>query len=538
LIPESTDFVIELLIPDSRRGLTQGDESEVTFVAEEIVVEGATVYSPAEIEMLTESYRGQEIALSDLFGIADQLEARYRSDGYILTRVFVPAQRVGDGRFMIQVVEGFVNELLIQGDAGSARDLLEGYMQNVAEDRPLRSATLQRYLLLARDLPGITASGVLRPSGTTTGAAQLVVTVTKKPLDLFTQWDNRASKYTGPNRTTVSASGNSVLLAGDRLTGTALMTQDWDEQRYSQLTYSAPVGNEGARVEGSVSYSTSELGFDLHVDEVKTKSLVANLNATFPLIRSRDQNLSLRGDLTWRVLNSRSEEPGNSFRTRDRITRLGIGAQYDQTDSLLGITSLGLDFYKGVNLLGAGRSKVGSEPNPLNSRAEGVSDFVKMTMDLARLQRLFPNVNLLLAFQGQYSFGDKLLSSEEFAIGGEQFGRAYDPGEITGDSGVAGLAELQFSFITSDVFIPGMESFTFYGSYDNGVVFNYDRETQGSASISSFAVGLRTNFEAIFNGDVLGFGLEMELAWPLTRPRRTEAPNMPDRFSLVFNSRF
>ena len=539
LIQDAPDFVVELLIPDSRRGLSQGDEAAITFLAEDIVVNGATVYPTAEIAQITDPIRGQEISLADLFAVADSLEAKYRADGYILTRVFVPAQRVGDGRFMIQVVEGFVNELLIQGDAGGTRDLLEGYMRAVAEDRPLRSSTLQRYLLLARDLPGVTASGVLRPSGTTTGAAQLVVTVTRKRLDAFAQWDNRASKYTGPNRATLSASGNSLAVAGDRLTGTVLMTQDWDEQRYSEMRYSLPVGSEGARVETSVSYSTSELGFDLHGDELKTKTLIVNMNAGFPLIRSRDRNLNLRGDVTWREVNSRAEEPGNTFRTRDRITRFGLGLQYDQTDSLLGVTSLSVDLYQGANILGAGRGKgEGTPPNPEISRAEGISNFTKVTMDIARLQRLLPNINLLLAFRGQYSFGDKLLSSEEFAIGGEQFGRAYDPGEITGDSGVAGLAEVQVRFVTDGLIVPALESLTFYGSYDNGVVFNYDRDTQGSSSISSFALGLRTNFEAIFNGDVLGFGIDMELAWPLTRPPRTEAPNMPDRFTLVFNSRF
>lgn len=47
-------------------------------------------------------------------------------------------------------------------------------------------------------------------------------------------------------------------------------------------------------------------------------------------------------------------------------------------------------------------------------------------------------LNPYLAATAQTSFGQSLLSPKQFGVGGSQFGRGYDPSEITGDSGVAG----------------------------------------------------------------------------------------------------
>ena len=101
-----------------------------------------------------------------------------------------------------------------------------------------------------------------------------------------------------------------------------------------------------------------------------------------------------------------------------------------------------LEFSQGLKGLGA--SPFGS---PLASRAGGRPDFTKVTLYAARLQSLGPNWSVLAAVNAQYAFNE-LLAPEEFAYGGEQFGRAYDLAELLGDSGVAFKIDLRYTVRT------------------------------------------------------------------------------------------
>ncbi|MDH0288646.1 hypothetical protein N7414_05930 [Pseudomonas sp. GD04087] len=81
-------------------------------------------------------------------------------------------------------------------------------------------------------------------------------------------------------------------------------------------------------------------------------------------------------------------------------------------------------------------------------RYEGQTDFTKLQVDTQRLQDMSwitvgPNLHLALA--GQTSFGDELLTPEQFDVGGSQFRSGYDPSEIAGDKGLVGKVELQCS---------------------------------------------------------------------------------------------
>ena len=59
-----------------------------------------------------------------------------------------------------------------------------------------------------------------------------------------------------------------------------------------------------------------------------------------------------------------------------------------------------------------------------------------------------------------------MLINEEFAYGGEYFGRAYDASELVGDSGVAAKAELRYTLE-----LPRGFGLTFYGFGEDGFVW-------------------------------------------------------------------
>lgn len=77
------------------------------FVLKEVVIEGATVFSQAELTKTYKDYIGQKAELGTIQFIAGRITQLYRDRGFFLSRAVVPQQEVEAGRVRIVVVEGY-----------------------------------------------------------------------------------------------------------------------------------------------------------------------------------------------------------------------------------------------------------------------------------------------------------------------------------------------------------------------------------------------------------------------------------------------
>ena len=66
-------------------------------------------------------------------------------------------------------------------------DFFSDYAAKITAERPANIRTIERYLLLAGDLPGLKFKNSIKPHPSIVGAAILVVEVTEKPVDLFSR---------------------------------------------------------------------------------------------------------------------------------------------------------------------------------------------------------------------------------------------------------------------------------------------------------------------------------------------------------------
>ena len=80
-------------------------------------------------------------------------------------------------------------------------DFFSYYALRITSERPANIRTIERYLLLAGDLPGLKFKNSLKPHPTKVGAAILVVEVTQKPVDMFNRVDNRGTHARGRSST-------------------------------------------------------------------------------------------------------------------------------------------------------------------------------------------------------------------------------------------------------------------------------------------------------------------------------------------------
>jgi len=217
---------------------------EVHFKLSDIKITGAVTLPASQFRPLYESLLGKDITLGDILNVADKIEAEYRAAGYLLVRAFVPPQRVRDGVFTINVVEGFLANISVQGGDADTRALIREYLAPARESRPLKYAEMERGLLLANDLPGVSATGILRPSPDTQGASDLVVDMTQPWIAGGIAVDNRGSRFSGLWTVAGDVEFNSIFGA-DQLAASVTLSPNSLEQVAGQLTYRRAIGSEG-----------------------------------------------------------------------------------------------------------------------------------------------------------------------------------------------------------------------------------------------------------------------------------------------------
>ncbi len=513
---------LEPEIPEAAKPLPPEEARKVRFVLSGVVADGVTVYEQTELAPLYEKYLAKEISLAEIYEVAAAITARYRQDGYILSRAFVPAQKVRFGIVHITVIEGFVDRVIIKGDVKGRRGIVEAMAQKITQERPLSLRVVERYGLLINDLPGLTAKTALRPSDRGPDAYDLVLTFEHKTLDVFATTDNRGSDFVGPFQFLVGANLNSVLGLYEMTRLRFATVPEPEELRFIEVLHQQNIGSEGTRITVQASHTYSDPGSTLAVEDINSRSIRAQLNVFHPIIRRRRENLLVNGIFSFQ--NSQSDAAGVEFRD-DRLRVLRLALSYLFSDDWAGQNRATLTVSQGLNIFNASR------PGSRNlSRADGRSDFTKVYVAATRIQKLAENWSVLFSANGQKT-RDAVLSAEEIVVGGSVFGRAFDPAEIGGEDGGALKLELRFTRAPS---LAAVRQYQLYTYVDAGAVWNLDTPVGVSKrqSLASAGLGLRVSFAKWVS-------LYLEGAKPFLRDAGAgDARNRGPRIFFGINGRF
>jgi hemolysin activation/secretion protein len=481
------------------------------FVLKSLTIDGVTAYPLKDLAPLYADYLAREIAQEDLVRIAQAITDKYRADGYFLSRAVVPPQGAQRGAARLLVYEGYIGDVEVTGDAAPA---FEALLAGLTERRPLRLSDLERRLTLATDLPGVRARSRLEPVIEDPARHRLVVTAGLQKWTGSLYVDNRGTDSVGPVQANARVGLNSLVRTGDQLAVSVLtVPDDPGEFVLGELSYGASLSG-GQRLRAAVSASRSRQGTTPLNNAVGNESRAASIRVAHPLVRGRRQSLwaSLAFDARHVEQTFRN---GASYEDELRVARAALqadsGAGGSSTSGFVQV-SRGLDIFGASDDGGAGRSRFDAD-----------GEFWKLNFGASHYRDVGRRAGLYLSADGQWS-PDALLLSEEFAPGGLPYGRAYNYAEISGDSGLAGLAELRVGWD------PGLRPLTFFQSYafvDAAKVWNKSTSFgPRSAALSSAGLGLRLTFRDRVT-------LRAEAARPLTRtPFETGDKDWRGFFSL------
>ena len=435
-------------------------EAVTEFTLSGVVIEGATALEPARFAPLYEEFLATTVGSEQVYEILQRVTKLYRDEGYFLTRAVAPVQQVVAGVLRVRVIEGHIARFAVRGDTRQ-QDVLQGYAGPALRERPARLDTVERVLLLMNDVPGVAITPSLKPLNEDAGEYELGVTVTYKPVDASAQIDNRGTPEVGRLQGFLTGAVNGLLGYGESFQANFVTTPNQPEElQYGSLTATAPVGSAGTYVSAVGAYGAVDPGSSKRAldSDIRIAQFVGR--AWHPLIRSRQQSLWISGTFDFR--NFRETQFDDTV-ISDRLRTLRAAATYGLTDRLDGESQIKLEVSHGLDILGAS-----DDDSAKLSRSDGKSDFTKATGSVIRLQKLTERIGVQLGIAGQWS-ADPLLSYEEFSLGGEQFGRAYDYGEVSGEHGVAASGELRYSGATPWQWLG---EYQVYGFYDAGAVWN------------------------------------------------------------------
>lgn len=506
---------LELTIPAQPRAPERRAVDELRFEIRAITVEGGTVYSAETLAQDFGELIGQTAGLSAVVEAAEKIEARYRADGYVLTRAFVPPQRVGDGTFRIQIVEGFLGRITFDGGSEAVRARIRAYLRRAFEGKPVNVKWIERGLLLAGDLAGVSAAGTLQP-GDQPGASDIAVRIEEKPLSASLTLNNRGTKFQGPWSLAGDVSYSNLLGLTEQVALTlTTVPHDTRELRQASARYTQAVGGDGLTLGWDTSYTWSFPGHTLRSLRTNTIAWRTGPRLSYPMIRSRRENLTLESSVYFAT--SRTQL-GSDLQTNEQYSAADARATYTHIGFLQGATIFSLGHARGLDVATT------QEGNRFLSRTDATPDFRKWTAEFRRIQVLPEDFSVQWVVSGQYAT-TPLFSGEEFSLGGSRFGRGYDSSELTGRRGLGQGIDLRYGDLGNDGWQP-------YVFYDSG--WAWSRRTGRASStqfLSSAGAGVRFQPDTWFTA---GF----ELAQPLTRAPGQAEGRKPLRLLVDFAARF
>jgi hemolysin activation/secretion protein len=457
--------------PPGGQALNAAPRDIAPFTLTSVRLEGATI-RPDLVGGVFQRFIGQRLDAAGLTRLTTATAEAYAKSDVALYTIVLPDQTFEGGVVRLRVVEGYIAHLTVKDEGGAAKDLnlVRRYAAPVLHERPLSAATVQRSILLIRDIPGLKAD-VQFLRGAEPGAVELAIGVTRKPFQVGFSINNQGTAELGTTQVGMDVIANSLIRAGDQTHFTLAVPTDIDRFQYYALSHSEIINASGLTASASIGYlRTLPKSIPVH----GSAETVA-VSLAYPVIRGNLRNLSVSGSIDG--VNSDNALFGEAI-SSDHTRAARVAASFSQIhDKLTFAASATASF--GLDAFGA------HVTSPLLSDAT----FAKLNGRVAVDYRVTPQWTVRLRGIGQLS-GDRLPAVEQLPLGGEEFGRAFESATVIGDKGVAGSVEVGYAPKTLPHLIRGSELFAYA---DDGEVWTRDRVILPAQTfqLSSAGLGVR-----------------------------------------------
>jgi hemolysin activation/secretion protein len=487
-------------LPNFQPLTTEGSLPSVVIPVGNVSIIGATAFPASVMNGKLAGLSGRRVPLAKIESARLALVELYRSHGFVLSTVSMEIDAAGDVRFI--VTEGHIVAVELSDNIGPAGAMVLAFLDHLTAERPVSEASLEHWLLLSQQIPGVSVHAVLQSDSDDPGSLTLVAEVARQTVSVLVTADNRGFADTGPAEGLADFKINSVTSFGDQ-TEISLFHTSGNTDNFGQAAESFFIGSNGLRLKlyggagrAYPSRTLREAGYNSDLE-------VFGGQLTYPLLLRRNQalNLTLHFDALQNFVVTQD------LRASSDSTRVGrLATQYAWQDLWAGdqrdaVNVLNLQVSQGI--LGLGAAPDGRALG-LGGRYREKMDFWKFNGSISRTQTLFnplpqTSVSLRLEGGGQYS-NDVLPAAEEFYLGGNRFTRGFYSGQVSGDRALYATTELQLnSGLSFNVFnVPidfGAQIYTFYDYGETWENLPADLDHRLESAGAGIRLGVTQNLE-------------------------------------------
>lgn len=465
--PPETERIFTQPAPDTTPENNQPPPNKSFFV-KKINVRNYQIITAGEIQKITQPLEGRNVTLQELANAADQITALYLNRGYITSRAILVDQTVDSGEIVIQVFEGGVDEIRVEGTQRISAEYICDRLR-LAGLNPLRKENLENQLILLRSDPifkNVEAS--LRPGdvGSRFGQSKIIVRVTEaNSFKAALGVDNYSPPSVGSERLGVGVVYRNLVTSGDQIFVSYNRTTTGGVNLYD-LSYRVPLNAMDGTLQLRAAMNNSKITDPQFQNlNIRGDNNLYEIVYRQPLIRSPRQEFALSLGFTY--------QDGQTFLFENipfafgigpdqngvsRTSVLRFGQEYIRRDPQ-GAWSLRSLFNLGTGLFNA---TINTHPIP-DGR------FFSWNGQVQRSQILNQDQLLIIGLDWQLT-PDNLLPSQQFVIGGAQTVRGYRQNARSGDNGVRFSVEDQITLLRNEGGLPNLQLAPFI---DIGAVWNH-----------------------------------------------------------------
>ncbi|QDE40014.1 ShlB/FhaC/HecB family hemolysin secretion/activation protein [Luteibacter pinisoli] len=499
------------------------------FDVNEYVVDGNTTLQPVDIETAVYPFLGPGKSMNDVSGARDALQKVYQAHGYQSVVVDIPPQQVKEGVIRLQVTENTIGHVRVEGATyRSPKDIREG-VPALAEGGVPDFSAAQQQLTDVNRRAGAQVVPVLTP-GKLPNTMDVTLKVNdNKPLTTSLEVNNDHSVNTPELRTVASVRDDNLFQKGQAASLTYIVAP---QDRHSSEVWA---GSYLIPFNGDWSMLASGYKSNSNANAVGGTTVLGKGNAfgftfvrTLPTHGEYSQSLSLgvnrkHFDQNLVLGEETSKSP---------ITYIPVSVTYQ--GQRMGEKSMSTVSLGGVAGFRAGGSSAAEFDN---QRYQAKQNFFYVKAEGGHTRNFDNGWSLVGRLALQLSTSS-LVSSEQFAAGGESTVRGYLEAEETADHGAIGSVELRTPSLAAHVG-SWVNDWRFLAFADGAhlqlmnalpQLIDAANPDSGSRTVKSYdlsSVGLGTRFQ-LFNIATGAF----EIAYPFNDGQATKAHDTRIHFSL------
>ncbi|MDN5940835.1 MAG: BamA/TamA family outer membrane protein [Nitrospira sp.] len=432
----------------------RGAMPTVKVYVREIRVLGSTVFTPQELAQVTDPYRDRDLTSEDLESLRLALTLLYVKHGYSTSGTLVPDQAIKDGLLTIQVIEGKLSRIDVEGNYWFRPSYFTSRLRLDAGP-PVNVHALQERLRLFQTDPRIERINAELQPGEKRGESALNVRVAeRRPVKAWLEYNNYMSPAVGSNQVLGTIAHQNLLGFGDALSvrygasfGTDSNAHGLGVHPNLLARYVVPV------TPYDTTFAADYRRVDFNVIESTVKPL--NITGEFesigftlrqPVVRSPSQEFALA--LTGQSRSFKTFLLGDPFEFQSgstngvtRVSALRFSQEYVHRMPNQVISGLSRMSF-GVPVLGA---TVNSEPG------QATAEFFSWLGQAQLVRRLNPTNIQLLARADLQLTNQHLFIIEQMAVGGRYSVRGYREFTLLGDNVFLSSLEARIPVYTSAI---------------------------------------------------------------------------------------